>query len=350
MEIQQKINRLLSISTKKDIADKLQQKLSGKQDFIAIHPLEPSVRFNYLQALQYVAASRAVTECGGKYILFISDIKAQQNLAFNLNDELIQTASNYAVAILKELGVCGPNIEIVKSSELSLNAEMFFDMVQNSIKVSVQDVQNTLQVPKNSKEVQTASKYISPCLQATEMIHLKADIVITTVSSEAQFSLIEKFSPDNVPVIIPMLDILNLKPNQPRLDLNNNFYVEDDLAVLKKKANSAFCTDDISNNPIFISLALLIEANGEFVLGEKKYNDVEAATADFAAMDKKSLKEAIANAIFIATQKVAETVKGNEELTKISGEMIASMNPKKAVPPKKTKKQNPKQQKPQQNK
>lgn len=341
MSVSDKAKILLSLTLKKEKLPEIEAKLNSAPNFTAVHPLQPNTRLNYLQILQYVSASNAVKQCGGKYIVFITDVEASQNHAFNSDKEGIDRASEYAIEMLKHFGV---EAEFIKSSDYSLNNhELFFEMVKNSITISVQDVANILP-PKSGKEIQTASNLISPCLEATEMTFLKADFIITSEIDEAKYIFVNKFDPERKAVVIPMVNILNLKNNMARIDVNNNFFVEDEKEATAKKAKAAFCTDEIENNPIYNALICIFVANNEITISDKVYKNVDDIKNDFAKMEKKVVKDTICQIVTDGTLKVREEFK-NEKLAVLTNNIIDALNPKKKVPAKKQNKKQQQQQK-----
>lgn len=328
---------ILSLTSKKEKLPEIEAKLSSTPVFTAVHTLEPNTRLNYLQIMQYAAAARAVKQCGGKYIVFVTDVEASQNHAFNSDKAGIEKASAYAIEMLKHFGI---EAEFIKSSDYSLgNHELFFEMVKNSISISVQDVANTLP-PKKGKEIQTASNLIAPCIEATEMTFLKADFIITSEENEGKYVFVNKFDKERNAVVIPMVNVLNLKNNMARLDVNNNFFVEDEKEATAKKAKAAFCTDEITNNPIFNALICIMVAKGDVAIGDKVYKNIDELKADFPSMEKKVVKETICEIVTNDTLKVREEFK-DEKLSVLTKDIIDALNPKKNIP---AKKQNKKQQ------
>ncbi|OHS96270.1 Tyrosine--tRNA ligase [Tritrichomonas foetus] len=292
MDVDAKVAKLLSISADQTIAEQLKAKISSKSDFTVFHAFEPNGRITLAHALRYAIASKIVAECGGKYILFIADIRASQDMFFNRNEAQIKAAVDYSLKVLENLGVKGDHVQVIKSSEFSLNNhELFYQMVSNSIKISINDVQANLP-PAGKKEVLSASKMIAPCLHATEIQFLKADVVICPENLAKQLDIMKTFDPENVPVVIPLHSILNLKKTTPvKPDPKNTYFFEDNPSQIGQKSNGAFCTDDVNENPVFQYIAyLILPLQGEFEFKGKKYATVEEISADFASMDKKELK------------------------------------------------------------
>lgn len=290
-----KAAKLLSLSSDHSIKKCLLSKLATKPDFTVFHSFTPNGRLTFAHALRYAIASRITKECGGKYILFISDVRASQELYFDRNEESIQLATEYALKVFDIIGVNGPHVQIIKSSEYSLdNYDLFYQMVSNSTKISINDVKQNL--PSNDKKI-TASKLIAPCLHATEIQFLKADIVISPENQAKELEILKKFMPEkDCPVIIPLHKINNLKNTNPvKPDPKNTYFFEDDRNSIEQKSYGAYCTNDTNENPIFQYIAyLFLQLNGEFEFQNKKYLNVDDICADFPSMEKKILKENIA--------------------------------------------------------
>lgn len=298
MSAEAKAEKLLSISSDCSIKESLINKLKTRQEFTVFHSFIPNGRLTFAHALRYVIASQIVKECGGKYILFISDVRASQELYFDRNEEDIQLATNYALKVLDILGVNESNVQIIKSSEYSLNNyDLFYQMVSNSTKISINDVKQNLS--STDKKI-TASKLIAPCLQATEIQFLKADIVICSENHTKELTILKKFMNDeDCPVIIPLHHISNLKNTNPvKPDPKNTYFFEDDKSNIDQKSNGAYCTNDTNENPIFQYISFLfLRLNGEFEFNGKKYLNINEICADFPSMEKKILKENVASLV-----------------------------------------------------
>ena len=278
------------------LAADIRAKLESKPEFTVVHIFEPNGRLSAAHAARYVVASRVVNECGGRYVVWVSDLGASEKLCFNRKKEMIDAAARYGVEVLKALGV---KAEFVIGSEHTLpNHDLFFKIVRNSIGLQLSDVKSVLP-PAGKKEVVTASKMIAPCIQATELVEFGADLVLTPAPLVVQMSLLGKIQPENPPVVIPLPHFMKLKgakANPVRPDPKNSIFFEDDEKGMTSKFIGAFCNDTLVENPVFQYLAYVaIPLLGKVTIAGKDYtNDDFELENDFAAMDKKGLKQFLA--------------------------------------------------------
>jgi tryptophanyl-tRNA synthetase len=280
----------------------IQSQLEGHSDFVLFHGFEPNGRLTVAHAVRYVAASRAVSRLGGRYILFIDDVVASQRLAFDHNAASIAAAADYALYVFQVLGVIESHTTVYRGTEFSLpNPALFLEVIANSIKVPIKQVQSALP-SVGKKEVMAASQLIAPCLQSTQVLHLGADFLVAPARLAAQAELIKAFQPEKSPVVITLPDVINLKgpkANPPKPDPKNVVFFDDDEVAIAQKMNAAFCTDETAANPVFQYIAyVVIPFFGGFEFNGKTYtNDNLELANDFAGLDKKALKAALAGAI-----------------------------------------------------
>lgn len=327
MEVEQKVAKFLSLSASQDIAEQLRAKLASKAEFTVLQAFEPNGRLTLAQANNFSVVSRVTAECGGKYVLFVADVAASEHLAFNRDETQIQASANYGLEVLKAMGVEGPHVTVVRSSEYTLdNTEVFLDMVRNSIKIPAKKVQDALP-PLGKKEVITCSRMIAPCLQATEIIHLGADIVFAPEFLCPQLRIIDDFT-ENPPVIVPLPVCINLKgpkAQSPKPDPKNVFFFEDDDQQITQKSNAAFCTDEIKDNPVFQYIAFVVLPSfGEFEFENNKYTAVADFVTGFAGYEKKVLKSKLAEYISKIITPVREHLKKPELASIVAG--VAKMS------------------------
>ena len=275
------------------LAGQIRARLEAKPEFTVVHIFEPNGRLTAAHAARYVIASRVVKECGGRYVVWVSDLGASEKLCFNRKKEMIDASARYGVEVLKALGV---DAEFITGSEHTLgNHELFIKIVRNSIGLQLSDVRAVLP-PAGKKEVVTASKLVAPCIQATELLDFGADLVLVPAPLVVQMSLLTKIQPEGAPVVIPLPHIMKLKgakANPVRPDPKNTIFFEDDEKAMTSKFIGAFCNDTLVQNPVFQYLAyVVIPLLGKITIADKEYtNDNFELENDFAAMDKKALKQ-----------------------------------------------------------
>jgi hypothetical protein len=298
----------------------IQSKIAAHPEFTVFHALEPNGRLTIAHAVRYVVASRLVAELGGHYILFVDDVVASERLALGRDDALLTASANYAIAALRALGLPAT---VLKSSEFTLpNHELFLRIIANSLKVPAKKVQDSLPPLPGKRDVLTASHLIAPCVQATEALFLNSDFVLAPVLLAPQMELLRDFQPEDPPILLTLPHVLNLKGpkgNSPKPDPKNVFFFEDNPQQIKQKANGAFCTDGVQGNPVFQYVAhVVIPFFGEFEFAGKKYaNESAEFAADFAALDKKALKESLAGAVAEIAGRAKDTLLAVPNLDKV---------------------------------
>lgn len=314
----------------------LKEKVQGKPGFTVFHSFEPNGHLTFAHALRYAIVSKVVRECGGKYLLFIDDVRSSQDMAFidveppkpkepkaetdnqgakgkkekkakkvkltaqeikQFRRDCIKKSIDYAMKVFEALNVLGPHVQIIHSSEFSLNNyDLFYQMVSNSTCLSINDTKSKIPPPPKNK-VLSASQLIAPCLYATEIQFLKPEFVICPENTVGQLDILKTLIPsENLPFIVSLPQITNLKNSNPvKPDPKNNYFFEDNKQVVGQKSNGAFCTDDVAGNPVFQYIAhLLLPLHGAVDLNGKQYTAVQQIIDDFKEMDKKTLKGCLA--------------------------------------------------------
>ena len=277
--------------------------LNLKEGFTAVQIFEPNGRINVVQAMQILHCCQVVTSVGGNFIVLVDDLAASMNNAMKRDRAAIKAAADYAVEILKAVGVDGPNVRYVLTYETSINNfDIFTKFAQATIPLESEAVRKSLPLQKNTAGTVLASQLLSPALQITELLSLGANVVIAPQDRLPSLSFVNAIEKENPPHLLAVPQFLRLKgvkATAPKQEPKNYIFFDDTDEEINQKFFGAFCTDEEKENPIYQYVAsLLIWKDGKFSFNGKDYTTNEQWAADFHDLVKKDLKEAIAR-IFI---------------------------------------------------
>ena len=289
-------------------ADSLKS-LNLEAGFTAIQIFEPNGRINAVQAMQILHCCQVVTAAGGKFIVFVDDLAASMNNAMKRDRKAIKDAADYAVEILKAVGVDGPNVTYHLTYDSSINNfDIFTKFAETTMPLEAEAVRKSLPLQKNTAGTVLASQLLSPALQITELLSLGANVIIAPEDRIPALSFINTVKPEGAPHLLSVEQFLRLKgvkATAPKQEPKNYIFFEDSDEEINQKFFGAFCTDEEKENPIYQYVAgLLIWKDGKFAFNGKEYTTTEQWEADFHDLVKKDLKEAIAH---IFTEFVAQT-------------------------------------------
>jgi tyrosyl-tRNA synthetase len=150
-----------------------------QKNFICYDGFEPSGRMHIAQGLMKTAIVNKLTKAGGVFIFWVADWFAALNLKFDGDLAKIRIVGKYFVEIWK---ACGMNLKNVKflwcSDEINKNADKYWGMVMDiAQKNTLNRILRCTQIMgREETDKLQASQIFYPCMQATDIFYLKADI------------------------------------------------------------------------------------------------------------------------------------------------------------------------------
>lgn len=252
----------LCMSIGEEVVEKewLMELLKRKENFTCYDGFEPSGRMHIAQGLLKAINVNKLTKCGGIFIFWVADWFAMLNKKMDGDLAKIRELGRYFIEIWKAVGM---NLENVKflwcSDEINSRAEEYWSMVMDmSTKFSLNRILKCTQIMGREEGYDlSASQVFYPCMQATDIFFLKADVCqLGTDQRKVNMLAIEYADKVGLqkPVVISHPMLMGLKKGQAKMsksDPDSAIFMEDTAKDVARKIKKAYCEPcDVETNPV----------------------------------------------------------------------------------------------------
>ncbi len=308
--IDQRVQNLLSISEECDTIDRLKELVESFKNFTAYNGFEPSGRIHIAQALITVMNTNTIIQNGGSIIIYIADWFAQMNHKMGGDLEKIRDVGKYFIEVFKACGINMSGTKFIWASEFfNDNATKYFErMLHIANQTSLARAKRCCQIMgRREGDELSSSQIIYPCMQVADIFELNPngiDICQLGVDQRKVNMLAIEYAKRNnlkTPIILSHHMLMGLKGSKNKMsksDPENAIFMEDSREDIFKKIYKAYCTDEIIDNPIYEYIKyILLRWFGTITLCGQKYNNIDDINKNFATMQKKDLKNDVADYI-----------------------------------------------------
>jgi len=323
------------------------QENEGKQ-IVAYDGFEPSGQIHIAQGLLKSINVNKLTSCGIKYKMFVADYFALLNNKYGGDLEKIQTAGKYFVEVWKSCGMDLDNVEFVWAKEFyEQNPDYWATVLNLSKSTTVSRVLKCGQIMGREENTSNpAAQILYPLMQASDIIHLKADIAQLGLDQRKVNMLARDIFPKighKKPVCAHHHMLMGLQAVDNDLEgvdkkiamkmskskPDTAIFMTDSAKQVQKKFNKAHCVDGIvEDNPILEYFYYIIfEKYDEVEInrpeqygGDYKATSYEQLVEDFKANTIKSidLKQMVAKYI----NELLEPTRKHFEENKVAKELL----------------------------
>lgn len=240
--------------------DRLLELLKKKENFICYDGFEPSGRMHIAQGILKAINVNKITKSGGIFVFWVADWFAMLNKKMDGDLNKIQDLGKYFIEIWKAVGM---NLENVKflwaSEEINKRADEYWSMVMDiSTKNTLNRILRCTQIMGREEGYElSASQVFYPCMQATDIFFLKADVCQLGLDQRKVNVLAIEYAEKvglNKPVVISHPMLMGLKEGQAKMsksDPDSAIFMEDSAKDVERKIKKAYCVpEDIKANPI----------------------------------------------------------------------------------------------------
>lgn len=307
--INMRVNNLLNIAEECDTKDRLVELVKTCRPFVAYNGFEPSGRIHIAQAIVTVLNTNTIIENGGRMIIYIADWFAQLNHKMGGDIEKIQEVGKYFIEVFKACGLNQKGTEFVWASEfINLNKNYLPRILDVSIKNSLTRIKKCCQIMgRKDDDKLSSSQIIYPCMQCADIFELVpggVDICQLGVDQRKVNMLAIEYAHSTglkIPIALSHHMLMGLKGKGNKMsksDPQSAIFMEDSVEEVRKKIASAFCTDEVTDNPIFEYIKyIVLRWFKKITLCGKEYTDIDEIIKDFPDMNKKNLKADVAEYI-----------------------------------------------------
>lgn len=161
------------------LVELLKKKEEEDDFFVCYDGFEPSGRMHIAQGLMKTANVNRLTQAGGIFLFWVADWFAALNLKFGGDLDKIRVVGKYFVEIWR---ACGMDLKNVKflwcSDEINKRPDeywsMVMDLAQRNNETRIRKC--TAIMGRGEDDTLQVSQFFYPCMQATDIFFLKADI------------------------------------------------------------------------------------------------------------------------------------------------------------------------------
>lgn len=177
MSVDEKIGRIKSFAEELINEDDLRKLLEKKEHPVAYDGFEPSGKIHIAQGLLRAINVNKLTSCGIKFKMLVADWHGMLNNKMGGDLDKIQTVGKYFIEVWKSCGMDLENVEFVWASDLVKKEGYWETVMQLSMVATLSRVMKCGQIMgREDSNSAPASQILYPLMQASDIIHLGADI------------------------------------------------------------------------------------------------------------------------------------------------------------------------------
>ena len=311
MDINEKLNLIRQVGEEIVTEDELKEVLETKKQPIAYDGFEPSgTNIHIAQGLLRAININKMTKAGCKFKILVADWHAWANNKMGGDLEKIQKVGKYLIEVWKACDMDLKNVGFVWANELMHDQEYLKKVMQVARNSTVNRIIRCSQIMgRTEKDTLTAAQIFYPCMQASDIFHLKADITNLGMDQRKVNVLAREIGPKlgfwkPVMVSVHMLMGLN-KPPEGITDQveraiamkmsksipDSAVFMTDSEEEVKRKITKAYCPATTEDNPmmeymkyiIFRSFdSVTIERSSKFG-GDATYYNFDELKKDFTS-------------------------------------------------------------------
>jgi len=309
LSIEERMNLIKSVADGGEIIgeDELRILLKSGKKLIAYDGFEPSGKIHIAQGLLRTINVNKMIKAGVKFKMLVADWHAWANNKMNGDLDKIQIVGKYFIEVWKACGMDLKNVEFIWASDLLNNREYWKTVLQVSRSTTLKRILRTTQIMgRSEKDDLSASQIIYPCMQASDIFHLKADICQLGLD-QRKVNILAREIGEKIgfykPIIVSHHMLMGLNPpssNSEEIEKSidqkmskskpdSAIFMTDSKEEVERKFGKAYCPEgEIKDNPVLEYCKYIIfEKIDKFVLERsekfggnvsfKSYDELEEA-------------------------------------------------------------------------
>jgi tyrosyl-tRNA synthetase len=176
MDVQERLDLIKQVGEEIIEESELVELLKEKKHPIAYDGFEPSGRIHIAQGLLRAINVNKLTTAGIKFKFWVADWFALMNNKLGGDLEKIRTTGEYFIEVWKACGMDMENVEFLWASE-HMNQEYWLRVVRIGTLNTVTRITRCSQIMgRTESDSLSAAQIFYPCMQASDIFHLKVDI------------------------------------------------------------------------------------------------------------------------------------------------------------------------------
>jgi tyrosyl-tRNA synthetase len=270
MDIKDKIALVKEVGEEIIGEEELEELFRSKKQPIAYDGFEPSGRIHIAQGVLRAINVNKLTKAGIKFKFWVADWFALMNNKMGGDMEKIRNTGLYFIEVWKASGMDMKNVEFLWTSEEIQKSEYWLRTIQIARLNTVKRITRCSQIMgRGDDESLSAAQILYPCMQASDIFHLEADITQLGMDQRKVNVLAREVAPKlgyKKPIVVSHHMLLGLtKPTETKLTgadraialkmskskPNTAIFMTDDEKTIVKKFNKSYCPEKIvEDNPV----------------------------------------------------------------------------------------------------
>ncbi|MEK6963768.1 MAG: tyrosine--tRNA ligase [Nanoarchaeota archaeon] len=291
MDIQSRLDLVKQTGEEIVTEEELKTLLETKKNPIAYDGFEPSGQMHIAQGVMRAIDTNKLTQAGVQFKFWVADWFGWMNNKMGGDLDKIQTVGKYQIEVWKACGMDMDKVEFLWASDAMADKEYWKRTVSIARNSTVQRIIRCSQIMGRSEsENLSAAQIFYPCMQASDIFHLKADITNLGMDQRKVNILAREIAPQlglPKPVVISrhMLQGL-LKPptnvtdpveratamKMSKSNPDSAIFMTDSTEDIKRKIAKAYCPEkEEKENPLMEYSKYIIFEKVKEVQIERKF-------------------------------------------------------------------------------
>lgn len=270
MDIEERISLIKEVGEEIVTEDDLRALLLAKQTPIAYDGFEPSGQVHIAQGILKAINVNKMAKAGIKFKMLVADWHGWANNKLGGDLEKIKICGKYLIEVWKACGMDLENVEFIWASELVKDDEYWKLLLNIARDTSVSRIVRCGQIMgRKESEMLSTAQLIYPCMQATDIFRLKADITQLGMDQRKVNMLAREIGPKLgmwKPIVVSHHMLMGL--GEPKTDIkdaseratahkmsksvpDSAIFMTDSADDIKRKISKAYCPEKkIDENPV----------------------------------------------------------------------------------------------------
>jgi len=311
MDIEERVKLIASAGEEVVTHEELKELLEGNSRPVAYDGFEPSGQLHIAQGILRSINTNKMLKAGVHFKFWVADWFGWMNNKMGGDLDKIRTVGEYQIEVWRACGMDIKNVEFLWASDAMADKEYWKRTVNIARNSTVQRIVRCSQIMgRSEKDTLSAAQIFYPCMQASDIFHLKADITNLGMDQRKVNILAREIGPKLglwKPVVVSGHMLMGLKkPPEGVTDPveraiatkmsksipESAIFMTDSEDEVRKKIEKAYCPERQSHdNPlleymkyiIFESFPEVKIERSEKFGGDVEYKSYRELESDFAA-------------------------------------------------------------------
>ncbi len=306
MDLEDRMKLIESVGQEVLTLAELRELLSTKKHPVAYDGFEPSGKLHIAQGVMRAINTNKFLKAGVHFKFWVADWFAWMNNKMGGDLEKIKKVGQYQIEVWKACGMDVDKVEFLWASDAMAEKEYWKRTINIARNNTVQRIIRCSQIMGRSEsETLSAAQIFYPCMQASDIFHLGADITNLGMDQRKVNVLAREIGPKLglwKPIVVSNHMLLglqappseNLSPEERIMQMkmskskpNTAIFMDDSKEDIEKKIKHAYCPEkQVNENPILeYCKHIIFEAHGRMKIERKKEHGGDVYMESYAELE-----------------------------------------------------------------